>query len=213
MIILKIILTLLLTSVPFIHHYYILPKSKKDERYKHLGMVMKRYMPKINYYFFILKKRINKFFQELKTNETNRKFFLLIVFFTMLIFLYVDWQSSSKVANIYMEYKNKNMLSKLALVASNEYTFFDLKVLHNCLYSSVTFPLITLLSTLISFTFFSYKLSDKILIAIHNNITFFIINSIIIFLFSILYEGRMMLFSEIIFIINYAAILYPNREK
>lgn len=57
------------------------------------------------------------------------------------------------------------------------------------------------------------KITDKILSKLHNNIHLFMMNGVYIYCFAFLWEGRMIIISELIFIINLAAMVYPNREE
>lgn len=186
MLTLKIILLIILTFLPFLHHYYILPRSKKDEKYKNLRSLLGTLKPKLNRLF-------SKFHDKMKKDESTRKFFSIIIFFVMVNFLCVDWFSSLDAAEIYHTLDKKNNLSLLAVNGQYEATVGGLKTLNNYLYS--------------------YKITDKILSKLHNNIHLFMMNGVYIYCFAFLWEGRMIIISELIFIINLAAMEYPNREE
>lgn len=168
MLTLKIILLIILTFLPFLHHYYILPRSKKDEKYKNLRSLLGTLNPK-------LKRLFSKFHEKIKKDESTRKFFSIIIFFVMVNFLFVDWFSSLDAAEIYHTLDKKNNLSLLAVSGQYEAGGGSLNTL--------------------------------------NNIHLFMMNGVYIYCFAFLWEGRMIIISELIFIINLAAMVYPNREE
>ena len=206
MLTLKIILLIILTFLPFLHHYYILPRSKKDEKYKNLRSLLGTLNPK-------LKRLFSKFYEKIKKDESTRKFFSIIIFFVMVNFLCVDWFSSLDAAEIYHTLDKKNNLSLLAVNGQYEAAVGGLKTLNNYLYPYLTFPIVRLLSVILIVPFYSYKITDKILSKLHNNIHLFMMNGVYIYCFAFLWEGRMIIISELIFIINLAAMVYPNREE
>lgn len=206
MLTLKIILLIILTFLPFLHHYYILPRSKKDEKYKNLRSLLGTLNPK-------LKRLFSKFHEKIKKDESTRKFFSIIIFFVMVNFLFVDWFSSLDAAEIYHTLDKKNNLSLLAVNGQYEAAVGGLKTLNNYLYPYLTFPIVRLLSVILIVPFYSYKITDKILSKLHNNIHLFMMNGVYIYCFAFFWEGRMIIIYELIFIINLAAMVYPNREE
>ncbi|WP_157799907.1 hypothetical protein [Prevotella intermedia] len=149
----------------------------------------------------------------MKKGESTRKFFSIIIFFVMVNFLCVDWFSSLDAAEIYHTLDKKNNLSLLAVNGQYEAAVGGLKTLNNYLYPYLTFPIVRLLSVILIVPFYSYKITDKILSKLHNNIHLFMMNGVYIYCFAFLWEGRMIIISELIFIINLAAMVYPNREE
>lgn len=154
MLTLKIILLIILTFLPFLHHYYILPRSKKDEKYKNLRSLLGTLNPK-------LKRLFSKFHEKIKKDESTRKFFSIIIFFVMVNFLFVDWFSSLDAAEIYHTLDKKNNLSLLAVSGQYEAAGGGLNTLNNYLYPYLTFPIIRVLSVILIVLFISIKLQIK----------------------------------------------------
>ena len=131
----------------------------------------------------------------------------------MVNFLCVDWFSSLDAAEIYHTLDKKNNLSLLAVSGQYEAAWGGLNTLNNYLYPYLTFPIVRVLSVIIIVPFYFYKITDKILSKLHNNIHLFMMNGVYIYCFAFLWEGRMIIISDLIFIINFAAMVYPNREE
>lgn len=211
--ILKIILAAALTTVPFIYCCLLQDAANKSTKWDNLLSTICNVIPVLGKSFKRLRTRLKQFHKKMKVSINARKLFTLIVFFVMLFYQFVDYQSSRYVAKTYIEVAQKKELGKLSIEETVQHPVIlkEQKSFHNYYYPYLSRPLAYLLSAAISFSFFSFSLSDKILTNIRDKRKWFMIVLIFVLGGASFDEGRYMIVSEVCFIISMASLVYPNR--
>ena len=184
--ILKLILFAVLTSIPFLYHFLIKPRRESIKKYRNAFTAVQPQMSK-------LKKAIT-----------------LLLLLSLLLFQGVDNFASSEVAATYKTMAKEKRLDQLSISGKKTAAPFMQRKMNNYLYPFLTRPLVYLITFGMTLLFFSYKLANRILTKIHNSKRILIGVSCVIILFSFFDEGRYILLSEVLFVIAMAALFYPN---
>ena len=206
--ILKIILAFILTMIPFVFHYWVKPKSKESPKWENLISLLENKLPTI-------KRRKRKVYawllgvyRKMKFSRNARKFFTYILVVFMLIVQVVDFQSSR-----YAQQRLDKMTSTIGVNDSHENATCMLakRKASAMMLRSHTTPFWAFnLCLVITLATFSFKLADMVLTQIHNVrwIKWGMGASIILLIVASL--GRLMLVSEIAYLILLAGLIYPN---
>ena len=210
MLILKLILFVVLTSIPFLYHFLIKPRRESMKKYRNVFTATQPHMSKLKKSAWRLGTHLINFYDKMKCREKPRKFFTLLLLLFLLGIQGVDNFASGEVAATYKTMAKENRLDRLSISGKKTVAPFMQRKMNNYLYPFLTRPLIYLLTFGMTLLFFSYKLANRILTKIHNNKKVLIAISCIIILFSFFDEGRYMLLSEVLFVITMAALFYPN---
>jgi len=208
--ILKLILFVVLTIIPFLYHFLIKPRRESIKRYRNAFTAVHPQMSKLKKAIWRLGAYLINFYDKMKRRETPRKFFTLLLLLSLLLFQGVDNFASSEVAATYKTMAKEKRLDQLSISGKKTAAPFMQRKMSNYLYPFLTRPLVYLITFGMTLLFFSYKLANRILTKIHNSKRILIGVSCVIILFSFFDEGRYILLSEVLFVIAMAALFYPN---
>lgn len=210
MLILKLILFVVLTTIPFLYHFLIKPRRESVKNYRNVFAAAQPHMSKIKKLAWRLGTYIINFYDKMKHREKPRKFFTLLILLFLLCIQGVDNFASGEVAATYKTMAKEKRLEQLSISGKKTAAPFMQRKMNNYLYPFLTRPVIYLLTFGITLLFFSYKLANRIFTEIHNSKKILIAISCIIILFSFFDEGRYILLSEVLYVITMAALFYPN---
>ena len=208
--ILKLVLFFVLTSIPFLYHFLIKPRRESIKRYRNAFAAVQPQMSKLKKAIWRLGTYLINFYDKMKRREKPRKFFTLLLLLSLLFFQGADNFASSEVAATYKTMAKENRLDELSISGKKTAAPFMQRKFSNCLYPFLTRPVVYLVCFPLTLIFFSYRMADWILTIIHNSKKTLLVLSTIIIFFSVFDEGRYMLFSEVHFIIVMGALFYPN---
>ena len=208
--ILKLVLFFVLTSIPFLYHFLIKPRRESIKRYRNAFTAVQPQMSKLKKAIWRLGTYLINFYDKMKRREKPRKFFTLLLLLSLLFFQGADNFASSEVAATYKTMAKENRLDELSISGKKAAAPFMQRNFSNCLYPFLTRPVVYLVCFPLTLIFFSYRMADWILTIIHNSKKTLLVLSTIIIFFSVFDEGRYMLFSEVLFIIVMGALFYPN---
>ena len=208
--ILKLVLFFVLTSIPFLYHFLIKPRRESIKRYRNAFTAVQPQMSKLKKTIWRLGTYLINFYDKMKRREKPRKFFTLLLLLSLLFFQGADNFASSEVAATYKTMAKENRLDELSISGKKTAAPFMQRKFSNCLYPFLTRPVVYLVCFPLTLIFFSYRMADWILTIIHNSKKTLLVLSTIIIFFSVFDEGRYMLFSEVLFIIVMGALFYPN---
>lgn len=208
--ILKLVLFFVLTSIPFLYHFFIKPRRESIKRYRNAFTAVQPQMSKLKKAIWRLGTYLINFYDKMKRREKPRKFFTLLLLLSLLLFQGVDNFASSEVAATYKTMVKENRLNELSISGKKTVAPFMQRKFSNYLYPFLTRPIVYLVSFALTLIFFSYRMANWILTMIHNSKKTLLVLSAIMIFFSFFDEGRYMLFSEVLLIITMAALFYPN---
>lgn len=210
MLILKLILFVVLTSIPFLYHFLIKPRRESVKKYRNVFTAAQPHMSKLKKSVWRIGTHLINFYDKMKHREKPRKFFTLLLLLFLLCIQGVDNFASGEVAATYKTMAKEKRLDQLSISGKKTAAPFMQRKMSNYLYPFLTRPLVYLITFGMTLLFFSYKLANRILTKIHNSKRILIGVSCVIILFSFFDEGRYILLSEVLFIIAMAALFYPN---
>ena len=210
MLILKLILFVVLTSIPFLYHFLIKPRRESVKKYRNVFTAAQPHMSKLKKSVWRLGTHLINFYDKMKHREKARKFFTLLLLLFLLGIQGVDNFASGEVAATYKTMAKEKRLDQLSISGKKTAAPFMQRKMNNYLYPFLTRPLVYLITFGMTLLFFSYKLANRILTKIHNSKRILIGVSCVIILFSFFDEGRYILLSEVLFVIAMAALFYPN---
>lgn len=131
-----------------------------------------------------------RFHEGMKRSDNFRKFFTLMVLIVMIIIQYIDFHASCTIAKMMQESNYVESADTIAYAAL------------------MSRPYATLIAVPISLSFFSFKMADLILTWLHGHPKAFIpIGLTLVGLLA--FFPRYVLVAELVFIILFAAYLYP----
>ena len=116
----------------------------------------------------------------MKYREKPRKFFTLLLLFSLICIQGVDNFASGEVATTYKTMAKEKRLDQLSMTGKKTAAPFMQRKMSNYLYPFLTRPIVYLVSFALTLLFFSYRIADWILTLIHNGKnTLFIVSGII----------------------------------
>lgn len=210
MLTLKLILFVVLTSIPFMYHFLIKPRRDSVKKYRNIFTAMQPQMTRIRKLVYWLETRIINFYDKMKRAKKARKFFTLILLLFLIGVQAIDNFASGEVVSTYKTMSRENRLDQLSVTGKRTAAPFMQRSLNNCLYPFLTRPIVYLITFGMTLLLFSYKLANKVLTIIHNSRKVLIVLSCLIIMFSFFDEGRYMLLSEVLFVTTMAGLFYPN---
>lgn len=206
--VLKLILALVLTMIPFVFHYWIKPKRNESPKWENSISILEENLPAIR-----RKKRIvfvwfMRFYKKMKFSRNARKFFAYILIVSMVIVQVVDFQAS-KYANEHL-----NEATSISVEDTQPRNSTCLAIRHKAstmLLRSHTTPFwASNLCLIITLATFSFRLSDMVLTKIHNVRWIKWAMGLVIVLLIVASIGRLLIVAEISYLILMAGLLYPN---
>ena len=193
MIVLKIILAVGLTAIPFI----IQPQKDKVPKWQNSFSLMADCILGLKNFFRKFLYVLQKLHDGMKRSRLYRKFYTLIILIVMIGYVYVDAsaaQCAEKIAgDIVKESAEHGAVLAADLIAVKTY---------------MTSPVTLGLSFILAMSFFSYRHADRLLLKVHFSRYGFKTLAIL----AILTAWHFFILAEIIFIILIAAFFYPQKE-
>lgn len=103
MIVLKWLLAMLLTSVPFVFHYCIKPKAASSDKWRNLYSFLSARMPWLKRKALAVKAWISYVYHKMYRSDNGRKFFTLVLVICMLVFQVVDFHAAKEACSFQVE--------------------------------------------------------------------------------------------------------------
>lgn len=207
---LKLVLFAFLTSIPFVYHFMIKPRRESVKKYRNLFTMVRPQMSKASKLTWRLTTYVINFYDKMKYRKTPRKFFTLLLLLFLVTIQGIDNFASSEVAATYKTMAKEKKLDQLSITGKRTVQPFMQRRMSNCLYPFLTRPVVYLVTFVFTLLFFSYRMADRILTAIHNNRVILLLACGAVVFFAFFDEGRYMLSSEVLFVVVMAALFYPN---
>lgn len=210
MLILKLVLFVVLTSIPFLYHYLVKPRRESIKKDRNIFTVFQSQITWGKRFLWSLGTRVICFYDKMKHRQRPRKFFTLLLVISLVGIQLVDNFASSEVATTYKQMAKEKRLDRLSVSNKKTAAPFMQRRLNNYLYPYLTHPVIYWLTLGMTLLLFLYKIADRVLTKIHNSKNTLIGLSWGILFFSYFDEGRYILLSEVLFVVGMAALFYPN---
>ena len=99
MIVLKWLLAMLLTSVPFVFHYCIKPKAASSDKWRNFYSFLSARMPWLKRKALAVKAWISYVYHKMYRSDNGRKFFTLVLVICMLVFQVVDFYAAKEACS------------------------------------------------------------------------------------------------------------------
>lgn len=99
MIVLKWLLAMLLTSVPFVFHYCIKPKAASSDKWRNFYSFLSARMPWLKRKALAVKAWISYVYHKMYKSDNGRKFFTLVLVICMLVFQVVDFHAAKEACS------------------------------------------------------------------------------------------------------------------
>ena len=103
MIVLKWLLAMLLTSVPFVFHYCIKPKAASSDKWRNFYSFLSARMPWMKRKALAVKAWISYVYHKMYRSDNGRKFFTLVLVICMLVFQVVDFHAAKEACSFQVE--------------------------------------------------------------------------------------------------------------
>lgn len=110
MIVLKWLLAMLLTSVPFVFHYCIKPKAASSDKWRNFYSFLSARMPWLKRKALAVKAWISYVYHKMYRSGNGRKFFTLVIIICMLVFQVVDFHAAKEACSFQVEWAAKGRL-------------------------------------------------------------------------------------------------------
>lgn len=213
--VLKLILVLVLTMIPIMFGVFVKPKQKTSEKCRNLYSFIGAYSPMLERKYRKIRVALKALWYKIKNTENGRKFFTCILVLVLLSLQYVDYLSSNEVAAV----------CKDAIITHNEKVFmvtkpnttlamvFGVNTFSNYWYPYITPAITYLIAMVTTLLLFSDKIASKILSNIYHKPILTFISVEMIWLLSILDEGKNILLAEMLFVLLLAGMIYPIRKN
>lgn len=107
MIVLKWLLAMLLTSVPFVFHYCIKPKAASSDKWRNFYSFLSARMPWLKRKALAVKAWISYIYHKMYRSDKGRKFFTLVLVICMLVFQVVDFHAAKEACSFQVEWAAK----------------------------------------------------------------------------------------------------------
>lgn len=190
---LKIALAVILSAMPFIFVGLVKPKAKKS-RWKNIFTLTKINSQWVANVTEKIRKFIVRIYEAMKHSDNARKFFIMILIITMILFQWIDSEAAhTAVRKIVLP--NGQIIKSTSVVTG--------------LFPFLTSPIITVLAMLYTLFMFKYKWANALLVKIKKSIKLTIFLCILIIISMIVGKGRFFLAGELIFLTIAWAMMMP----
>lgn len=142
-----------------------------------------------------LPRQIQRIYDGMKYSNSFRKFFTLIILIIMMMVQFIDLNASTDIARMVQD-NNTSHISAMHTIGNDA--------------TLMTRPYATLIAAILSLSFFSFRMSDKVLVTLHNNRKAFSLIGMFT-LFLVFYSFRYLIVAEVLLMILIAAYIYPNK--
>ena len=218
-IVLKLILAMVLTMVPFWFHYWVKPKGKTSEKWSSSYGFLSSKMPWLSLKVRAMKAWLSYVYQKMHRSHNGRKFFILVLLIAMLLYQVVDFHAAQEAYRLQAEYGS---LGKDLSLTSYSITFpmLDSRVelgpkplMDSVLYPFFSHFWVYPLAMMLTLPLFSYKIADKVLLKIHGSWLLQVILAFLSVAMAAMDYGRVFLLSELLFILLMAGMVYPFKQQ
>lgn len=218
-IVLKLILAMVLTMVPFLFHYWVKPKGKTSQKWSSSYGFLASKMPWISRKVRAMKAWLSYVYQKMHRSHNGRKFFILVLLIAMLLYQVVDFHAAQEAYRLQAE--SSSMGKDLSLTPY----YINLPMMESRvelgpkpLMDSVLYPFFSHfwvypLAMMLTLPLFSYKIADKVLLRIHGSWLLQVILAFLSVAMAAMDYGRVFLLSELLFILLMAGMVYPFKQQ
>lgn len=219
MIILKTVLAVVLTVIPFIFHLYVKPKSNAGGKWRSSLSFLMSKMPTFRRWYSSMEAWLSYVYHKMYRSDNGRKFFILVLITVMLVYQVVDYHSAKAAYGIYIENVTQGKsLSLTPYILDIPRMGMEVQLAPKALMDNILHPFQThvfafLVAMGLTLPLFSYRLADKILLAIHQSVCLEIILALQIISMAAMDHGRFFLLSELLFTLLLAGMVYPFKEQ
>ena len=199
----KIVLALFLSAIPFLFKHLIMPRRESSPECRNIIAAVGAARPFIKRWQRKLFNISIRIYNAMKHSTEARKFFSLILLLVLLTIAMVDFNASASIAG------------KVTKAAQESGSQTDTMIgLYTVYRPYLTFRYATLLAGLMVIPFFSFKLTDEILLRLACSRRLFAVMSMVtIFLLAmsaLWSSGRNIIIIQMLFVILGAASVYPR---
>ena len=207
---LKLLLAMVLSTVPFLIPYAIKKDSSdpnSDGTQKGLPGLVKRCFPKLVGFLHRVVTRMSK-------SKNARKLYIILLIIVLLIFTYVDFRASEEALKaITMLFGDGSPITDSTVINIDKNSFDKLSA-NDKLRAVALNPVISngyaiLLSQVFTFVLFSYRLSNCILLWLNRNWNFMACFNFMLIATVALYAENFFIIAEVMNIYLLAAMYYP----
>lgn len=219
MIVLKVVLALLLTLVPFVFHYVIKPKASSSPKWRSFYSFLSTKMPCFRRKASKVKAWISYVYGKMHRSRNGRKFFILVLLVMMLVFQVVDYHAARQAYQLLGE---SSLLSGAMSLTPYHIRVPFLgevmvpgsgKLLESLLYPFLTQAWVYVIALGSTMMLFSYRLADRILLRIHASRILQISLASVAILMVVVSMGRCFLLFELLMMLLMAGIIYPFPQQ
>lgn len=194
MLYLKIILAIIISSLPFIYHYYVRPKKDSSSKWRNIYTAIGSQFPRLRLFKAAVWKLFRRIYEGMKKSDNFRKFFTLITLIFMIVVQFVDFNASTTVAKMVQDNTDTTETMRIATIYA----------------PLMSRPYATLLAAVLSMTLFNYTLANLILTRLHNSRKLFCFVAVTA-LIAMFPSPRYFVVTEMLEIALMAALIYPNK--
>ena len=195
MLYLKIILAVIISSLPFIYHYYVRPRKDSSSKWRNIYTAIGSQFPRLRLLKATIGNLFHRIYEGMKKSDNFRKFFTLVTLIIMIVVQFVDFNASTTVARMVQEGgKDTTETMRMATIYA----------------PLMSRPYATLLAAALSMTLFNYSLANLILTRLHNSRKLFCFVAVTS-LAAMFPSPRYFVVTEMLAIALMAALIYPNK--
>lgn len=218
-IVLKLILAMVLTMVPFGFHYWVKPKGKNSQKWSSSYGFLASKMPWFSRKVGAMKGWLSYVYQKMHRSYNGRKFFILVLLIAMLLYQVVDFHAAQEA--YWLQAESSSMGKDMSLTPY----YINLPMMESRvelgpkpLMDSVLYPFFSHfwvypLAMMLTLPLFSYKVADGILLRIHGSWLLQVILAFLSVAMAAMDYGRVFLLSELFFILLMAGMGYPFKQQ
>lgn len=195
MIYLKIILAVIISSLPYIYQYYVRPRKDSSSKWRNIYTTIGSQFPRLRLLKETIGNLFHRIYEGMKKSDNFRKFFTLVTLIIMIVVQFVDFNASTTVARMVQEgAKDTTETMRMATIYA----------------PLMSRPYATLLAAALSMTLFNYSLANLILTRLHNSRKLFCFVAVTS-LAAMFPSPRYFVVTEMLAIALMAALIYPNK--
>lgn len=208
----KLVLAMIISAIPFIVKYYIIPKGKANAKYRNSLSLALSYMPWFKAKISLLYLTLINFFRKIEVSKKNRRFYHLIILVFIMMLQIINVNASQAALReacampVYCETFESWPWS---------FNFWGFGKIATLLIWNRVAPIYNLVMMVMIFSLLSNKLFDKILTKMNQSIKvqLLLLPTIILFVFEP--SGTFFMFAEILSLLLFASLPYlpMNKEK
>lgn len=200
---LKIILALVLTTIPFTYAYYIRPRKDKPGVWRNGFTAVASQFPYIRKLVVSIWKCTRRLYDGMKKWDSFRKFYGMMILLAIIAYQYTDFHAASYTVQVAKEFV-ENSGEKYIEMSAEKYKTI------RAVAPFLTQPFATLLAACLGLLLFSYRITDRLLSCLHKNQKVFFFWGLFIMVI-LTTSTRYFILAETMDIILLAAFFYPTK--